>query len=121
MPMLRRSSTESIDVGDIRQPHRRAIVVGHDQRLIVLGLEHLIVRAHFPEVKAVGKMSLGNIRVGAVQDAAHLLQADAVLVSAIGFSSTRTPGSAPPCAFTWPTPLICESFCTMMVEAASYS
>ena len=37
-----------------------------------------------------------------------------------GFSSMRTPGSALPPTITWPTPLICDSFCAMMVDAASY-
>ena len=37
-----------------------------------------------------------------------------------GFSSTRTPGSALPPTITWPTPVTCDSFCAMMVEAASY-
>ena len=32
----------------------------------------------------------------------------------------RTPGSALPPTTTWPTPRICDSFCAMMVEAASY-
>ena len=43
------------------------------------------------------------------------------LFSAIGFSSTRTAGSEAPPMETWPTPLICDSFCARMVEAASYN
>ena len=39
--------------------------------------------------------------------------------SAVGFSSTRTLGSAPPPTTTWPTPLICDSFWARMVEAES--
>ena len=42
------------------------------------------------------------------------------LFTASGFSSTRTDGSALPPTITCPTPLICDSFCAMMVEAASY-
>ncbi len=42
------------------------------------------------------------------------------LLSACGFSSTRTAGSELPPTLTWPTPSICESFCAMMVDAASY-
>ncbi len=42
------------------------------------------------------------------------------LFSTVGFSSMRTPGSALPPTMTWPTPAICESFCAITVEAASY-
>ena len=83
-PMLRRSSTESTTSATSRQPHGRAVVVGDDQRPVILGLEHLIVGADFPEVESVRKMSFGNVRVGVVQNAAHLLQADAVLVQRHG-------------------------------------
>jgi hypothetical protein len=38
----------------------------------------------------------------------------------MGFSSTRTLGRELPNVKTWPTPLICESFCAMIVDAASY-
>src|SRR6266850_2782809 len=37
-----------------------------------------------------------------------------------GFSSIRTPGNALPPTVTWPTPLTCDNFCAMIVEAASY-
>ena len=42
------------------------------------------------------------------------------LFRAVGFSSTRTPGSELPPTVTCPTPLTWASFCAMMVEAASY-
>src|ERR1035438_8740604 len=42
------------------------------------------------------------------------------LFSAVGFSSTRTLGSEPPPTDTCPTPLTWDSFCAMIVEAASY-
>src|SRR5580704_13674067 len=42
------------------------------------------------------------------------------LFKAGGLSSIRTLGSEPPPTVTWPTPLTCESFCAMIVEAASY-
>jgi len=42
------------------------------------------------------------------------------LFSVVGFNSIRTPGSELPPTTTWPTPLICASFCAMMVDAASY-
>ena len=42
------------------------------------------------------------------------------LLSACGLSSTRTAGSELPPTLTWPTPAICDSFCAMIVDAASY-
>ena len=42
------------------------------------------------------------------------------LFSAVGFSSTRTAGSAPPPTTTWPTPSTWDSFCCRMLDAASY-
>ena len=39
---------------------------------------------------------------------------------AVGFSSMRTAGSELPPTVTCPTPLTCDSFCAMIVEAASY-
>src|SRR5260370_30477823 len=42
------------------------------------------------------------------------------LFSAGGFSSIRTLGSALPPTVTWPTPVTCDNFCAMMVDAASY-
>jgi len=41
-------------------------------------------------------------------------------LSAVGFSSTRTPGSELPPTMTWPTPGSWDSFCCRMLEAASY-
>ena len=42
------------------------------------------------------------------------------LLSAVGFSSTRTAGSELPPTLTWPTPSTWDSFWARMVEAASY-
>ena len=42
------------------------------------------------------------------------------LFSTVGFSSTRTAGSALPPTNTWPTPSTCESFCCRIDAAASY-
>ena len=42
------------------------------------------------------------------------------LFNASGFSSTRTAGSELPPTVTCPMPDTCDSFCAMMVEAASY-
>src|SRR6266851_135424 len=42
------------------------------------------------------------------------------LFNAGGFSSMRTLGSALPPTVTWPTPLTCDNFCAMIVDAASY-
>src|SRR5579864_9215422 len=42
------------------------------------------------------------------------------LFSAVGFNSTRTLGRDPPPTVTCPTPLTWDSFCAIIVEAASY-
>src|ERR1022692_4563960 len=42
------------------------------------------------------------------------------LFRAVGFSSILTLGSEPPPTDTCPTPPTCDSFCAMIVEAASY-
>ena len=42
------------------------------------------------------------------------------LLSVVGFTSTRTPGSELPPTVTCPTPSICDSFCARTVEATSY-
>ena len=41
-PALRTSSTESVTVGDVGEPHGRAVAIGDDQRLVLLGLAELV-------------------------------------------------------------------------------
>ena len=63
---------------------------------------------------------LGRLTLVAASTARTSSRPSPYLYSAAGFSSTRTAGSEPPPAMTWPTPSIWESFCTRMLEAASY-
>jgi len=65
-------------------------------------------------------MSFGGVGIGRGERGADLLEADSILFSAAGLSSMRTPGRALPPTLTCPTPCTWESFCAMMVEAASY-
>ena len=108
-------------VADIGDAHGGAVVIGDHQRLVVDGLEDLVVGAHFPDAIAVGEMPFGRVGVG--RGRARCAPAPGrcrTCSDASGFSSMRTPGSALPPTITWPTPLTCDSFCAMMVEAASY-
>ena len=59
-------------------------MIGDHQRLVVGGFEDLVVGAHLPHAVAVREMALGRVGVGGVENAADLLQADAVLVQRVG-------------------------------------
>jgi hypothetical protein len=71
-------------------------------------------------VMTVRKMSFGRVGVRRGQHAAHLLEADAVFVEHPRVQFHPHAGSELPPTITCPTPLICDSFCAMMDEAASY-
>ena len=53
------------------------MVVAHDQRLVVLGLEQLIGRAQPPGLVIVSQLALGPVRIGVGQDGAHVFETDA--------------------------------------------
>src|SRR6266705_122551 len=63
---------------------------------------------------------LGRLALAAACAARTSSSPIAYLLSAVGFSSTRTAGSDAPPTVTWPTPSAWEIFCARMVEAASY-
>ena len=67
-------------VAHVGEAHGGAVVIGNQQRFVVDGAKELIVGAHLPHLLSVGEVSLGRIGIGRGQHAAHLLQADAVLV-----------------------------------------
>ena len=74
------SSTESVTVGDVGQPDRRAVAIGHDQRPVFVGLEQLVGGADRPGVAVVGDLALGPVGVGGAQHRADVFQADAEMV-----------------------------------------
>ena len=84
LPLARPGVAQVLDrilhVGHVGQPHRRTVAIGDDQPAVVVGLHQLIVGGHFPGALAVGEMALGRVGVGARQHAAHVAQADSVLV-----------------------------------------
>ena len=121
-PALRRSSTESIDLGDVGQPHRRAVAVGDDRaagtRRRVL---RLVVGVDLPAPVAVLDRALRAVGVGRRRARRARPRGRCRTCSArCGLSSTRTAGSELPPTSTWPTPSTCDSFCGRIVEAASY-
>ena len=67
------SSTESSDLGDIAQDDRCAIVIAHNERLVIVGLEKLIVRGEIRGGVVVGDLALGAICVLQGQNAAERL------------------------------------------------
>src|SRR5580700_6930007 len=69
---------------------------------------------------ASAKCPLGLLALAAASTLRTCSRPMPYLFNAVGFSSTRTPGKAPPHTNTWPTPLTCASFCAMMDDAASY-
>ena len=71
-------------------------------------------------VTAVSSWPLGRLTLVAARVARRSSSPRPYLLSAAGLTSTRTAGSEAPPAITCPTPSICDSFCTRMLEAASY-
>jgi hypothetical protein len=63
---------------------------------------------------------LGRLALAAASAARTSSSPIAYLLSAMGFSSTRTAGSEAPPTVTWPTPSAWEIFCARRVDAASY-
>jgi len=104
------SSTESTHVSDVFHSHGRAVVVGDDQRAVIDGVKELIVVVDGPRIGRVGEMALGLVRVrigkGRLRTVSRPMP---YLLSAVGFSSTRTPGSELPPTVTCPTPSTCEN------------
>ena len=63
---------------------------------------------------------MGRFTLAALIAARTSVNAMPYLLTVSGFISTRTAGSAPPPTVTCPMPATCDSFCAMMVDAASY-
>ena len=67
-------------VADIADADGDAVSIGDHQRLVIDGVQDLIVGADFQHVGAIRKMAFGNIGVGAAEHGSHGFEADAVLV-----------------------------------------
>ena len=67
-------------IGDIRKPHRRAILPGDDERPVFLSLEELVRRIDLPLFRAVLDLALWPIGIGIAQRRAHLLEADPITI-----------------------------------------
>ena len=62
---------------DVGKLNGGAVVVAHDQRLVILGLEQLIGRAQAPGLFVIGQLALGPVRIGIGQHSSHVLETDA--------------------------------------------
>src|SRR5580700_4254749 len=96
------------------------MVVAHDQRLVVLGFEQLMVVLSPHVWLSLASSPLGRFALAEARAVRTSSSPTPRLLICVGFSSTRTPGSALPPTLTWPTPSICESFCSRIESAASY-
>ena len=83
-------------VAHVGDAYGGAVVVGDEQRLVIDGVENLVVGAHLPHLMAVGEMPLGSVGVGAWRWPADLLQADAVLVQSGGIQLDADAGKRAP-------------------------
>src|SRR6266849_11196172 len=73
-----------LDVGNVGQPDRSAVLVGDDQVTILIGAENLIVVANRPRIRGVAKFALGSVGVCLVERGADGVQTHAQLVQKHG-------------------------------------
>ena len=66
-------------LGDVAQPHRRAVAPGDDQRPVFRGRARLVVGVDLPALVADLDRALGRVGVGRGEGGAHALEADPVL------------------------------------------
>ena len=64
-----------VHLGDIAQDDRGAIVIAHDQRLVIFGFEKLIVVGDVLGYSVVGDLPFGAVGILHGQNAAERLQA----------------------------------------------
>ena len=119
-PALRKSSTEStasprseIRTGD---PFRYATING----LYSAALNSWSLAPISHVRPAFEKCPLGTFALDWLRTPRTSSRPMPYLFSVIGFNSMRTLGSVLPPTITCPTPLTCDSFCAMIVDAASY-
>ena len=120
-PALRRSSTESTTSPTSPTRTDGAVVIGDEQRLIVDGVEKLVVGADLVHLAPVGEMSFGSVGVGRWPARRGPVRGRCRICSARWDSTPRVRREVrsrptPTC----PTPCTCASFCAMMVDAESY-
>ena len=73
-----------LHVGNIAQTHGTELVAGHDDVLVLVCLEDLVIISNLPGINRIGDFSLGPIRVGRAQRGAYLLHADSQLAQQRG-------------------------------------
>ena len=93
-----------LHVGDIRQPHRRAVVIADDERLVVRGLEQLVVGENIGGACAIGELPLRQIGVLPAQQRRTSSRPRPKLFRCVGFDIHPHAGSELPPTNTWPTP-----------------
>ncbi len=67
-----------LDRGDIRQPHRRTVAIGDDERAVLRGLARLIVGVDLEAPLLLLDDAFRRVGVGGAERGAHVLGADAV-------------------------------------------
>ena len=77
---MRRFSTPSVTSPTSDRCTARAVAIGDDQRLVVVGLVGLVVGVDLIALVADVDAALGAVRIGAGQRGAHVLEPDAVFV-----------------------------------------
>ena len=65
-------------VGDVGEPHRSAVAVGHDEGPVVAGGEQLVVGADLVVLVGAVEIALGLVDIGGDDGAAHVLQVEAI-------------------------------------------
>ena len=108
------------DLGHVGHPDSRAVLVADDQRLHICRVGDLGIVDDVRRDIAVRDLTFGEVGVLQAQDGLHAAHAQAVAGELRRVDiHPHGLGSAPPPVVTWPTPLICESFCWMTVDASS--
>src|SRR5581483_4700558 len=73
-----------LDGGDVFEADGGAVVIADDERFVVVGFEQLVVGDDVSGGLAVGKLALGEVRVGAGEDVADVLHAEAAMAELNG-------------------------------------
>ena len=108
--------------GDVLHAHRRTVLVGDDQALVLVGRFELIVGVDRRRARRSVEAALRLIGVGVGDRGAHVVERQPVR----GDAPSGSPGCAiagrwPPLMLTRPTPGSCEIFCAIRVSARSSS
>ena len=109
-----------VTVGDIRQPHRRAVFIGDDDIVIFVGAFELVVGVDGVGAHRPVETAFGRIDIGVADGGAQIVDIEAVGGQRLrDWRWMRTAGRWPPEMLTRPTPGNCEIFCARRVSARS--